>query len=319
MALALDLQPPRTDIPSIERAILETLAYSDVFDYPLKLDELHRFLTRPALLEELTECLSESNFVEFKDGFHFIKGRADIVSLRLYRERISNKSFARALRYGRILGNLPFIRMVALTGSLALRNCNETGDYDYMLVAKAGRVWLARAFALALNRIARPFGETLCPNLIVSERTLEWTARNLYSAREICQMIPISGEDVYHRLRVANLWVNEFLPNTGSVTFMSPSAAERHKCRPTQILLEFPLGGRAGNLLESWEMTRKIARFTNQEGFGLETTFTADICQGNFDHHGSWTMQKYHERLFALSGGSSSEAYRDPKSKREAG
>ena len=79
MALALDLQPPRTDIPSIERAILETLAYSDVFDYPLKLDELHRFLTRPALLEELTECLSESNFVEFKDGFHFIKGRADIV------------------------------------------------------------------------------------------------------------------------------------------------------------------------------------------------------------------------------------------------
>ena len=66
-------------------------------------------------------------------------------------------------------------------------------------------------------------------------------------------------------------------------------------------------------------MTRKIARFTNQEGFGLETTFTADICQGNFDHHGSWTMQKYHERLFALSGGSSSEAYRDPKSKREAG
>ncbi|MBI2331068.1 MAG: hypothetical protein HYU84_02650, partial [Chloroflexi bacterium] len=42
---------------SLERAILETLAYSDVFDYPLTLDELHRYLTYPAAKDELLNCL----------------------------------------------------------------------------------------------------------------------------------------------------------------------------------------------------------------------------------------------------------------------
>jgi hypothetical protein len=248
----------------------------------------------------LAACLGQSNFSESIEGFHFLKGRADIVPLRLQRERVSSRSFTRAIRYGRILGNLPFIRMVALTGSLALRNCDETGDYDYMLVAQTGRVWLARAFALLLNRIAHLFGETLCPNLIVSERTLEWQARNLYSAREICQMVPISGGDVYTALRVANLWVNEFLPNTSMDSGDLPPRSPQEQAPALQRFLEFPLRGRLGNLLESWEMTRKIARFNRQAGYGPETTFTADICQGNFDHHGSWAMQKYHERLLTL-------------------
>jgi len=54
-------------------------------------------------------------------------------------EKASLRAYDRALRYGRILGRLPFIRMVTLTGSLAVRNCDEAGDYDYMLVAKTGR------------------------------------------------------------------------------------------------------------------------------------------------------------------------------------
>ncbi len=297
MALAFDLQPPQTEFSSFERAILETLAYSDIFDYPLKLDELHRYLTTPASLEQVAACLSQTELVESKNDFYFLKGRADIVSLRLQRERISSKSFARALSYGRILGGLPFIRMVALTGSLAVRNCDETGDYDYMLVARTGRVWLARAFALLLNRIANLLGETLCPNLIISERTLEWPAHDLYSAREICQMIPISGEGVYSALRVANPWVSGFLPNVSAPVIVD-KVKDPHPS--FQRILEIPLRSEFGGRLETWEMTRKVARFTRQAGYGLETNFNADICQGNFDHHGSWTMKKYHERLSRL-------------------
>jgi hypothetical protein len=294
MALALELQFPRTDISVLERAILETLAYSDIFDYPLKLDELHKYLTTSATIAQLISGLSQTHHVESKDGFYFLQGRVDIVPLRLDRERISRKAFKRAVRYGRILGKLPFIRMVALTGSLALRNCDETGDFDYMLVAQTGRVWLARAFALALNRAAHLFGDTLCPNLMVSERALSWTARNLYSAREICQMVPISGEGVYSRLRIVNNWVKDFLPNASSYVILSEAKNLLSVLQRTQ---EFLLRARFGNILESWEMTRKIARFTHQTGFGPETTFTADICQGNFDHHCAWAMQKYHERL----------------------
>jgi hypothetical protein len=186
--------------------------------------------------------------------------------------------------------------MVTLTGSLAVRNCDETGDYDYMLVAKTGRVWTARAFALLLNRVARLFGETLCPNLIVSERSLEWNSRDLYSAREICQMVPIMGSDVYYRFHAVNRWAGDFLPQTN--TMLLQTGHEKNSF--FQKLAEYFLKGKIGKMLETWEMKRKIARFSRQKGFGVETIFNADICQGNFDHHGLWTITAYKERLEQL-------------------
>ena len=123
-----------------------------------------------------------------------------------------------ALKYGCMLGALPFIRMVALTGSLAVMNSAKVSDFDYMLVTTPNRVWTARAFALLLNRFTRLFGHTLCPNLIVSENALTWSTHDLYSARELCQMIPITGMDVYRKLMRANKWTKHFLPNDGKKT-----------------------------------------------------------------------------------------------------
>jgi hypothetical protein len=284
------------NISQLKPAILSTLAYSDIFDYPLRLTELHRYLTVSVSLAELTESIVNIDGVESRDDYYFLTGRSILVDIRRQRENASNQAFDRALRYGRILGALPFIRMVTLTGSLAVRNCDETGDYDYMLVARTGRVWSARAFALLLNRVARLFGETLCPNLIVSEQALEWNSRDLYSAREICQMVPIMGGDIYSRLRTVNKWTDDFLPQTKD---MHVQTGYEQKS-VFQKLADYFLKGKLGDALEAWEMKRKIARFSRQKGFGTETKFSTDICQGNFDHHGLWTITAYKERLKQL-------------------
>jgi hypothetical protein len=296
----MDLQSQQVEYSALKRAILETLAYSDVFSYPLRLDELHHFLPVSASVGELTACLNELDQIGSDDGYYFLSGRAQIVMLRKQREESSRRAFERAMRYGRILGMLPFIRMVALTGSLAMRNCDETGDYDYMLVAKKGRVWLARAFALLLNRVVRLFNESICPNLIVSEEALRWHAQNLYSARELCQLLLIRGQrTVGFNFRVANLWVADYFPNFKCTTYQSLKDANK-LIAVIRSLFEFLLNNRLGDRLEAWEMNRKIARFTQQEGLGAETNFNADICQGNFDHHGSRTMERYQQRLLEL-------------------
>ena len=50
-----------------------------------------------------------------------------------------------------------------------------------------------------------------------------------------------------------------------------------------QSLLELPLRGKFGDRFESWEMDRKIARFSKQAGFGEETIFNAEIqCMACF-------------------------------------
>ena len=284
----------RLNVSPLERAIIETLAYSDIFDQPLTLDELHCYLVAPASRDEINECVINMKEIACKEGYYFLADHPEIVDIRKQREENSRKVFERAMFYGRILGRLPFIRMAALTGSLAVLNLSKNIDMDFMLVAKPGRVWIARAFAIVLGKIARLFGDTICPNIIVSESALAWHLHDLYSARELTQMIPITGLEMYHRLRGANLWVEAFLPNA------YPGTSKIIKTPEVWRLGELPLCGRFGDKIESWEMNRKIARFSKQAGFGAETVFTPDVCQGNFHQHRIWTHREYQERLSLL-------------------
>jgi len=281
----------------IERAILETLTYSDIFDYPLRLDELKRYLPVRADEQELEEILNSAHGqIQRQSDFYYLAGRDEIVSLREQRETRSKTLLPIALQYGRILGALPFVRMVALTGSLAVLNVSKNADFDYMLVTKRGRVWTARLFAMAVNRMAGLFGFTLCPNLIVSETALEWPLHDLYSARELFQMIPITGTDEYKDVIEVNGWARKFLPNAT----LERDGLLSHIPNFTRALQksgEFLLSGRLGDQLEDWEMTRKIKKFSKQPGFGEETIFTAEVCQGNFHHHRKWTKEVFEEKI----------------------
>jgi len=287
---------------TLTEAILYTVAYSDIFDYPLTVHEIHRYLTyADTSFDAVNQMLQSGNLLP-KTGIYFtLSGREEIVSMRMEREARSKELMPHALQYGRILGSLPFIRMVALTGSLAVMNVSGNADFDYMLITVPGRVWTARAFALLFNRMVKTFGHTICPNLIISENALQWYQHDLYTARELCQMIPIAGMNLYRKLMLANEWVKDFLPNTWQTSEVSKTS-EVSACK----LLEFPLRGKLGDRFEQWEMNRKIARFSKQEGFGAETIFNSEICQGNFDHHKKWTRNAFQEKLIALADVSSS-------------
>jgi hypothetical protein len=282
---------------SLLRAVLCTVAYADIFDYPLTLHEIHRYLTGlSAPVEAVNDVLEGDRFFVRIGDFFTLPGREEIVSIRVQRETRSRKLMPRAIQYGRILGALPYIRMVALTGSLAVLNVSSIVDFDYMLITASGRLWTARAFALAFNRLTRLQGYTLCPNLIISESALEWPQHDLYSARELCQMVLIKGKEVYSRLMQANPWVESYLPNA---VRDSDGLQQKSQSKPSTVqkLFEAPLNEVIGDRLEAWEMNRKIARFTRQQGYGEETIFNADVCQGNFDHHRTWTYEALEQRL----------------------
>ena len=289
-----------TNSQILQKAILETLAYSDVFDYPLTFDELHRYLTISAPPADLAACLSDMSLVATENGFYFLENRQETVRIRMTREQASQTAFQRACRYGAILGALPFVRMVTLTGSLAMLNLTRDADMDYMIVTQPGRLWLARAFAVLFGRLMRITGDRICVNLLVSESALEWHPRDLYSAREMCQMIPLAGKDVYQRLRASNMWTTSFLPNADS------EPALTSKARPTSFVqkwLEIPLVGKVGDALESWAMRVQLKKITRTYGTGSEANFSADLCQGNFHDHRRGTENSFNERLALLSEG----------------
>ena len=203
-------------------AILRTLLYADVFDYPLTPAEIHYYLiaspaAAPAPPEVIEAALRSSAWLTTRvtrvNGYVTLRDREAIGAVRDERRRHSADLWAHARRWGYWLGCLPFVRLVAVTGALAVDNSPPGDDIDFLLVTAPGRVWLARALAVVLVRLARLRGVGLCPNYVLAHSALAQAQRNLYAAHDLQQMVPLVGQGVYREMQAANAWSREYLPH----------------------------------------------------------------------------------------------------------
>jgi len=167
------------DSHDLDDAILRAIVYADVFDYPLTSGEIHHYLIgHPASASAIEERLARAGGLRERLGsispFWFLPGREDLVSVRQEREAFARRLWPAACRYSQWIAAVPFVRMVALTGSLAMNNVSSPhDDIDLLIVTQHSRVWLARGLIALLVHLARRRGAYLCPNYILSERSLE--------------------------------------------------------------------------------------------------------------------------------------------------
>ena len=84
--------------------------------------------------------------------------------------------FQKARRWGRIVGRLPFVREIFVTGSVATGRADKKSDIDLMIICSAGRLWTTRLFVVGFFKITNQYrrrGKTagrLCPNYWLVER-----------------------------------------------------------------------------------------------------------------------------------------------------
>ncbi len=286
--------------PDLPNAILQTLAYSDIFDYPLTASEIHRYLigiptTLEAIRTSLANGLQSGNLIAQTGDYFTLPGREGLAETRARRATQSAHLWPIARTYGRQLASFPFVRMVALTGTLAVNNVEHGADLDYFIVTQRGRLWLCRAFIIGLVRFAARRGHQLCPNFFLAETALALPDHTLYIARELTQMIPLYGLDTYQRIRQANSWVCDYLPNAGGPPpIENPASSAPSSLKP---LLETLFANPLGTAIERWEMDRKIRKFTAQAPAHAEIRFSPERCQGHFDGYGKRTMAAFEARV----------------------
>jgi hypothetical protein len=286
--------------PAFDTAVLRTVAYSDIFDYPLNCQEIHRYLeglpSAPAQVEQACQALLALGALERVGDFWFLPGRAHIVEQRAARAAWSKQLWPKVQRYAAWMARLPYVRMLAVTGALALDN--EPGrDIDFLVAAASGRVWLCRALVILVVRWAARSGEVICPNYIISENALEFSARNLYTAHELAQMIPLFGMPVYWKIRQANSWLLDYLPNAIGLPrdeFPNLELAKPAFYRPS---IEKALSFRWVDRLEAWEMQRKQRKFARVYPASAEADFSAECCKGHFGEYGARTLSAFEMRL----------------------
>lgn len=214
---------------NILKAIFRTLTYADIFDYPLEDKEIWQYLISgnrvgfDLLKEELAKAVGQKQ-IFLAGKFYFLQGREKIVALRKRRKIASRNKMKIAHRVAGWLKSIPTIKMVAITGALAMDNSEKDDDIDLLIVTAKKRLWLTRLLTTFLVELMaerrRPndkeFKDKICLNMFLDEENLPvtQTERNLFSAHEVCQLKPIWDRgDIYKRFVRANEWTTRYLAN----------------------------------------------------------------------------------------------------------
>jgi predicted nucleotidyltransferase len=207
-----------------------SVVYHDLFDYPLNFSDLVRWRMGDGQVSGLevgrnVVCRNSHYYIEGKDGLPF---------KRLLRKRISDRKMAIARRATKILSHIPSVQVIGVTGSLAMKNATEASDIDLIIITKRGRLWTTR---LICYLVAWLFGvrtrkpgdgnesDKLCLNMWLDEESLTWSKgdRNIYTAHEIAQIIPLVNKNKIHeRFLWENRWILNFWPNAVRVQSTKP-------------------------------------------------------------------------------------------------
>jgi hypothetical protein len=138
----------------LQQAILQTIAYFDIHEYPLTIEELQLFLWREKTSStEIIIALQTMPQLGGKEGFVFLQGRQELVAKRKQKQIIANELWLKTHRYLHYLCYLPFIKMVAVANNVAFNNPHPDSDIDLLIVTDKNRLWLSRLLITGLLHI----------------------------------------------------------------------------------------------------------------------------------------------------------------------
>lgn len=199
-----------------------------MFVYPLKGYEIHKWLigkkiTLHQVEKILGKLIKKRKIQNFRDYF-FLPGKKELVSKRLKKEKQSLIYFRKAKFLVQALKLVPSIKLVGISGGLALNNASKHDDIDLFIITSKDRLWLSRLSAILIlgllgaRRKARmsklQTQGKLCLNILLEEDKLEQVRKDVYVAHEVLQMKVLwQRSGVYQKYLEENLWAFKFLPN----------------------------------------------------------------------------------------------------------
>lgn len=218
----------RRKMDNIHEAVIKTLCYRDLFDYPLGEEELINFLIEApanplAVRRSLAQLVAEGKVVE-RNNFLLLPGREDIAEKRLKKVEINKEKYAKAHNMAQVLKKIPWVKAVFLTGALAAGNASEDDDIDFLVITEENRVWLTRLLSYLLFILIRQkrkpgvdkAPDMVCLNMFLSEKTLKVPEdeQNLFTSHEVALSRPLWAKDYFHlRFLGENPWIKDYLPN----------------------------------------------------------------------------------------------------------
>lgn len=293
-------------MPIIKEDILSTLAYFDIFHYPLTKKEIHLFLpnthTDTKFQLALKEMVNDKMIYRFSEYYSLIN-EPSLIKRRSEGYVKAIKLLRVAHKIGVVLSKFPYVKGVAISGSLSKYYADEHSDIDFFIVTTGNRLWIARSFTHLLKKVSFLFKKQhfFCMNYYIDEKKLEIPEKNIFTATEIVTLLPITGAAMFESFFKSNGWTKKFLPNH----FMRLSSAMETKGNVVKKLIEIVFNNPLGNLLDDALMNITAKRWLKKKqqnklnDHGIVMSMVTDKHYSKPDPTGFQTrlIQKYESRL----------------------
>lgn len=237
----------------IENAILRTLSYFDIFNYPLKASEILNFLTVKASKRDVDETLSkliaERQVVHHGELYSLSPHFSDF-ERRLQGNRLADSLLPQVKQKADLIFRFPFVRAVMASGSFSKNFMDEKSDFDFFIICAPQRIWISRMLLVLYKKIVlKNSHRHFCVNYFIDESNLEIDEKNIFTATELATVLPLTGRKHYELLMSANRnWIMKAFPNYQ----LRMLPAESNQNGLLKVLLEKCLNVFFGDGLNRW-------------------------------------------------------------------
>lgn len=204
----------------LEFSILQTLKYSNVFNFQLTNKEIYKYLIgeHTANLHEINsalQALSKNKKIFFYKNLYSLKAvTKDLYVTKKQNSKTFKEIKKRSKKDLKFLSNLFFIKFVGITGSSAAKDFRGDYDVDLFFICQNNFVWFSRIFVVLYLKYKKMYRNPYCANIYTSKDFCSWFDQNIYIANEIARIKPlINKEHTFEYFLQKNKWVIRYLPN----------------------------------------------------------------------------------------------------------
>lgn len=305
---------------SLDSAILKTIHYFNLFEYPLTSVEVWKWLWsdggQSATMIEVEQqivALKKNEQIDCQQGYWFLPSRSGTVNTRQDRHRLSIAKFKRAKRFAKMYSLIPWVEGIAICNSLGYRNASAQSDIDLLIITRPGAVWLTRLFATGFTALmgARPTHEhmanTVCLSFFVSRDALNFESLKKeqgdpYLTYWMTTLTPVFGRgNVWENFWKENQWVKKTVPN--ALPYMN-SSDWVYRASSSGVFPGIPVGERVSERIQRWRLPATLMAQSHE---GNNVVITNEMLK----FHGNDRRDEYRERWLKVTSFQHSSPARD--------
>ena len=174
--------------------------------------------------------------------YYFLRGCSipNFGSIKQERRDLAQSIVDEDHRILRLLKRLSFVKLIAISGSIARDNAIDESrkpiDLDLFMITARSSLQIIRFMLRGAEIVSRLLVSLrlagkltkLCPNYLTESSFVEITNKSFFTATDTLNVKILKGEDEYRRFLAANYWIKRFYP----VKLRAPAAKDDREIAP---------------------------------------------------------------------------------------